>query len=356
MNILAINPGGMSTKVAVYHNDKVLFSHTINHPSQELGAFSCIAEQKDYRKKAIMDVLKAQGLQLSNIDEFVGRGGMVRNLEGGIYRINEAYLHDAAIGLNGQHASNLGGILAHELAQESHAGKTAYTVDPVMVDEYADIARLSGMADISRVRSFHALNHKAVAGRYAREKGVPLSALNLIVAHLGSGISVGAHQQGRIVDVNSALGGDGPMSPERAGGVPPLALIEMCFSGQYTRQEVYTKLIGQGGVYSYLGTKDMLEVDRRVADGDTQASLVMESMAYQIAKEIGACATVLSGDVNAIILTGSIARSHLLTDWIIQRVRFISSEIVLYPGEEEMDALVTGVRDGLTGQRVVMDY
>ncbi|MDX6019051.1 butyrate kinase [Scandinavium sp. V105_16] len=356
MNILAINPGGMSTKVAVFHNDKAIFSQTINHPTQELAAYSCIAEQKEYRKKAIMNALKAQGLQLSNIDEFVGRGGMVRNLEGGIYRINEAYLHDAAIGLNGQHASNLGGILAHELAQESQAGKIAYTVDPVMVDEYEDIARLSGMADISRVRSFHALNHKAVAGRYAREKGKPLSELNLIVAHLGSGISVGAHKMGRIVDVNSALGGDGPMSPERAGGVPPLALIDMCFSGQYSRQEVYTKLIGEGGVYSYLGTKDMLEVEHRVEGGDTKATLVMESMAYQVAKEIGACAVVLNGDVDAVILTGSIARSHLLTGWISQRIRFISSEIVLYPGEEEMDALVVGVLDGLSGRRPILNY
>lgn len=356
MNILAINPGGMSTKVAVYHNDKVIFSHTINHPTQELAVFSCIAEQKEYRKRAIMAALQTQGLQLSNIDEFVGRGGMVRNLEGGIYRINEAYLHDAATGLNGEHASNLGGILAHELAQECHPGKTAYTVDPVMVDEYADVARLSGMADISRVRSFHALNHKAVAGRYAQEKDKSLSELNLIVAHLGSGISVGAHQKGRIVDVNSALGGDGPMSPERAGSVPPLALVDMCFSGQYSRSDIYKKLIGEGGVYSYLGTKDMLEVERLVEGGDRKAALVLEGMAYQVAKEIGACAAVLYGKVDAIILTGSIARSQMLTSWISQRVRFISPNIVLYPGEEEMEALTRGILDGLSGRRSILNY
>lgn len=356
MKILVINPGGMSTKVAVYQNEHAIFSRTINHPAHELSAFTSIAEQKLYRKKTVIDTLKAQGIKISDIDEFVGRGGMVRNLEGGVYRINHAYLHDAAIGLNGQHASNLGGVLAHELAQENQPGKVTYTVDPVTVDEYTDIARLSGMADISRVRSFHALNHKAVAGRYAKEQGKSLSGLNLIVAHLGSGVSIGAHSKGRIIDVNSALGGDGPMSPERAGGVPPLALIDMCFSGKFSREEVYRKLIGEGGVYSYLGTKDMLEVERRVADGDNNAAMIMEGMAYQIAKEIGACAAVLSGNVDAIILTGSIAHSQLLTGWIAQRTRFITPEIVLYPGEEEMDALAMGVLDGLSGRRPVLDY
>ncbi|WP_234262487.1 butyrate kinase [Klebsiella aerogenes] len=356
MKILVINPGGMSTKVAVYQDENAVFSKTINHPTHELCTFTSIAGQKHYRKRAVIDALKSHGVKLSEIDEFVGRGGMVRNLEGGVYRINERYLNDAAIGLNGQHASNLGGLLAHELAQENQPGKTAYTVDPVMVDEYIDIARLSGMADISRVRSFHALNHKAVAGRYAREQGKSPAELNLIVAHLGSGISVGAHCKGRIIDVNSALGGDGPMSPERAGGVPPLALIDMCFSGKFSREDIYRKLIGEGGVYSYLETKDMLEVERRVAGGDHKAALVLESMAYQVAKEIGACATVLSGEVDAIILTGSIAHSHQLTSWIAQRTGFIASRIVLYPGEEEMDALATGVLDGLSGRRPVLDY
>lgn len=356
MNILVINPGGMSTKVAVYNDYESIFSRTINHTVEEMSVFPDIASQKAYRKELIIGALMEVGIQLKNIDHFVGRGGMVRNLEGGVYRINEAYLHDATFGLNGQHASNLGGLLAYELAQEVNPGSDAYTVDPVMVDEYADIARLSGMADISRVRSFHALNHKAVARRYAREQDANYENMRLIVAHLGSGISIGAHKNGRIIDVNSALGGDGPMSPERAGGVPPLALIDMCFSGKYSYDEIYKKLIGEGGVYSYLGIKDMLEAENRVLAGDKKAAFILEGMAYQIAKEIGACAAVLSGEVDAIILTGSIARSEMLTDWIIQRVHFITPKIVLYPGEGEMEALANGVIDGLSGRRPILTY
>lgn len=356
MKILVINPGGMSTKVAVYEDSRELHCQTINHSVEDLAPFPTIAAQKDYRKALITQFLHAQKLSIQDIDVVVGRGGMVRNLAGGVYRINEAYLHDASIGLSGQHASNLGGLLAWELSREISPDQEAYTVDPVMVDEYDDIARLSGMADISRVRSFHALNHKAVAREYARSLGKDYNHLNLIVAHLGSGISVGAHRKGRIVDVNSALGGDGPMSPERAGGVPPLALIDMCFSGQYTHQQLYNMLIGNGGVFSYLGTKDMLEVESRVLNGDKYAELILEGLAYQVAKEIGACAVALEGKVDAIILTGSIAHSDLVTAWIDRRVRFITPTIILSPGEKEMEALARGVMDGLSGARPVMDY
>ena len=356
MKIIVINPGGMSTKVAVYENKTAVFTHTIEHTQPELAAYSGIAAQKSYRKSLVKQVLNENNFKLEDIDEFVGRGGMVRNLAGGVYRINEAYLRDASKGLNGQHASNLGGILAHELAQETCPGKCAYTVDPVMVDEYDDIARLSGLSDISRVRSFHALNHKAVAARYAQEKDSSIDKLRLIVAHLGSGISVGAHRYGRIVDVNSALGGDGPMSPERSGGIPPLALIDMCFSQKYSRNEIYKKLIGQGGMYSYLGTSDARDIEKRVISGDKKAALVFESMAYQVSKEIGACATVLEGHVDAIILTGSIAKSDMFNQWVIRRTQFICQEYVIYPGENEMDALASGVVDGLHGMRPVYDY
>ncbi|WP_108652539.1 butyrate kinase [Dongshaea marina] len=356
MKILAINPGGMSTKIAVYENERELFCKSIGHSMAELAPFKKVADQKAYRKQLILDSLKEKGIDLSEIDQFVGRGGMVRNLESGVYRINEAYLHDASVGLNGEHASNLGGVLADELAKEVAADKIAYTVDPVMVDEYEEIAKFSGMADISRVRSFHALNHKAVATRYAKDLHKPISGLNLIVAHLGSGVSIGAHKAGRIVDVNSALGGDGPFSPERAGGVPPLALIDMCFSGKYSYLEIYKKLIGEGGVYSYLGTKDMREVERRALGGDAKANQIFEAMAYQVAKEIGACAVALSGKVDAILLTGSIAHSGLLTDWISSRVQFITSEVVIYPGEDEMQALCQGTYDALRGLRPILDY
>lgn len=356
MKILVINPGGMSTKIAVFNNGFLLFNKSISHSMAELECFETIFEQKDFRKNLILKALKDEGIALNEIDQFVGRGGMVRNLQSGVYRINKDYLNDAAIGLNGQHASNLGGILADELAKETHCNKDAYTVDPVMVDEYEDIARFSGMADVSRVRSFHALNQKAVARRYSKEHDKPYDKVNLIVAHLGSGVSVGAHKLGRIIDVNSALGGDGPMSPERAGGVPPLALIDMCFSGEYTYKEVYKKLIGEGGVYSYLGTKDMLEVEKRHNEGDEKASQVLEAMAYQVAKDIGASAAVLEGNVDAIILTGSIAYCEPMIEWITQRTQFVGANLVVYPGEDEMQALALGVKDALLGEREILDY
>ncbi|WP_372384936.1 butyrate kinase [Vibrio sp. BS-M-Sm-2] len=356
MKILAINPGGMSTKIAVYDDESLLFSKSIDHSVADMGAFQTIIDQKEYRKGFILQALKDNGIALDQIDQFVGRGGMVRNLQSGVYRINDRYLQDAMIGLNGQHASNLGGILAYELAKQVDINKDAYTVDPVMVDEYDDIARISGMSDISRVRSFHALNHKAVARRYAKQHNTAYDKLNLIVAHLGSGISVGAHKSGRIVDVNSALGGDGPMSPERSGGIPPLALIDMCFSGDYTYQEVYKKLIGEGGVYSYLESKDMLEVEHRHRGGDINATQILKAMAYQIAKEIGACAAVLSGDVDAIILTGSLAYCGPLIDWIGERTHFIDAHLIVYPGEDEMQALSQGVKDALLGVREILDY
>lgn len=356
MKILAINPGGMSTKIAVYEDTAPIFSQSISHFVDDLSAFSSIAEQKDYRKNLILQSLKEHKVSLSDIEVFVGRGGMVRNLGSGVYRINDAYLHDANIGLNGQHASNLGGILAYEMAKEGNVKNEAYIVDPVVVDEYDEIAKLSGMANISRVRSFHALNQKAVARRYAQKVGRDYNDLKLIVAHLGSGVSVGAHKNGRVIDVNSALGGDGPMSPERSGGVPPLALIDICFSGEFTYQQVYKMLIGEGGVYSYLGTKDMMKVELMVRQGDRHAAYIMEGMAYQVAKEIGSLSAALYGEVDAIILTGSIAYSGLITDWISSRVRSISKNIVIYPGEDEMKALAEGVFDALHGRRVIIEY
>ncbi len=357
MKILAINPGSTSTKIAIFDDDKEVYAKTVRHASEELSKFAKIADQKDYRKDYILKTLEEAGLDLKEIDEFVGRGGLVKNLKrSGVYRIDDAYLHDATIGLNGEHASNLGGILAYELAKQVDASKDAYTVDPVVVDEYQDIARLSGMADISRVKSFHPLNHKAVSRRYARENNKNYEDLNLIVAHLGGGISIGAHEKGRVIDVNAALGGDGPFSPERAGGVPPLPLIDMCYSGKYTYEEMYAKLIGEGGVYGYLGSKDIREVGERVEAGDEKAKLVLEAMAYQIAKEIGACAVALYGKVDAIIITGGMAYSSLLCEWITSRVKFISSEIVIYAGEDEMKALAEGVYAAVQGNREILTY
>lgn len=356
MKILAVNPGSTSTKLAVFENKKCIFKESVEHDPKELGKFKTISDQKDYRTKTITDFLQRNGFKLSDIDVFVGRGGLVRNLESGVYRINQDYLHDATIGYNGQHASNLGGIIVSELAKEVDPNKDAYIVDPVVVDEYAEIAKISGMPEISRVRSFHALNQKAVAHRYAKESKKKYEKLNLIVAHLGGGISVGAHEKGRIIDVNSALGGDGPFSPERAGGVPPLALINMCYSGKYTYDEMYQKLIGKGGLVAYLGTTNVKEIMQRIKAGDQKAKLILEAMAYQVAKEIGVCATVLKGKVDAIIITGGIAHNKIITDWIVERVKFICKKIVIYPGEDEMQALAEGVYLALTGKLPIKEY
>ena len=239
---------------------------------------------------------------------------------------------------------------------ESGKGNDAFTVDPVVVDEYDDIARLTGVPEISRVISFHPLNHKAVSRRYAKEHNVKYEDINLIVAHLGGGISVGVHRKGKIVDVNAALGGDGPYTPERAGAVPPLPLIQMCFSGKYTYQEVYDKLYKKGGVDGYLGTKDIQECFKKIEKGDKRVELILEGMAYQVAKNIGSYAAVLEGNVDAIIITGGIAYNQKFCDWIIKRVKFITENIVIYAGEDEMQALAEGVYDAVTGKRKILKY
>ncbi len=356
MNILVINPGSTSTKLAVYNNLTPLFCHSINHSASDLAPFESIAAQKDFRKQIILNMLKEHGYGLEDIEHFVGRGGLVKNLQSGVYRINKAYLKDANEGVNGQHASIHGGILDYELAKEANESNVAYTVDPVVVDECEPIAKISGMPLISRVRAFHALNHKAVARRYATEIGKPYEELSLIVAHLGGGISVGVHQKGRIVDVNSALGGEGAFSPERAGGIPPLNLLEMAFSGKYSYQDLYKQLIGEGGVYAYLGTKDIRDVESMIRNGSKPAKLVLEAMAYQIAKDIGASATVLKGKVDAIIITGGISYSVKVTELIKQSIDFITPNVVIYPGEDEMLALAQGVCDTVNGSRPILTY
>lgn len=356
MYILVINPGSTSTKLAIYNDRTQIVSRTYNHKEEDLALFPTILAQKDFRKKIILDILNEHGFQPIDIDLFVGRGGLVRFLESGIYRINDAYIHDASIGLNGEHASNLGAILAWELAKDVGREDMAYTVDPVVVDECDPIAKISGMPDISRVGAFHALNQKAVAHRYATEVGKPYSDLKLIVAHLGGGISVGAHRNGRIIDVNSALGGDGPFSPERVGRVPCNELLKLCFSGKYTYEELKKKLIGDGGMVAYLGTKDIRDVEQQIREGNKKALEVLEAMAYQIAKEIASCAAVLEGKVDTIIITGGMAHSGRVINLIRNRIRFITPEIIIYPGEDEMFALADGALAAIEGQRELLEY
>jgi butyrate kinase len=262
-------------------------------------------------------------------------------------------VEDLRMGLLGQHASNLGGILAREIASQLNI--PAFIVDPVVVDEMEEVARLSGMPDIERISIFHALNQKAVARRAARDLGKSYEEANLIVAHLGGGISVGAHKKGRVVDVNNALDGEGPFSPERAGGLPAEGLLKLCFSGKYTMDEIKKKMVGKGGLVAYLKTNDAREVEKMIEEGNKEAELIYRAMAYQIAKEIGNCAAVLCGQVDAIVLTGGIAHSKMLTGWIKERVEFIS-QVMTYPGEDEMSALAEGGLRVLRGEEKAKEY
>lgn len=337
--LLVINPGSTSTKIAVFDNEKPVFEETIRHSNEELEPYATIIDQFEFRKNIILDTLNAKDINITKLSAVIGRGGLLRPIESGTYSVNEAMLEDLKSGARGQHASSLGGVIAHEIASQLHI--PAYIVDPVVVDELDDVARISGMPEIERVSIIHALNQKAVARRASRDLGRPYSEINLIVAHMGGGVSVGAHKRGKIVEVSNALDGDGPMSPERAGGLPVGSLIELCYSGKYTLDEMKKKIVGKGGLVAHLGTNDGREVVRRIEAGDKHAELIYYAMAYQIAKEIGKCAAVLEGNVDAICMTGGLAYDKLLTGWIKEKVEFIS-QVLLYPGEDEMMALAEG--------------
>jgi len=347
LKVLAINPGSTSTKIALYEGETPVFTKSLSHSADEIKKYERISDQYEFRKGVILDAVKESGTVLSEIDVIVGRGGNMKPVQGGTYEINEAMVEDLRIGIMGQHASNLGGIIAYSISIE--LGIPSYVVDPVVVDELEEYARISGMPGIERKSKDHPLNQKAAARVAAKELGGAYADFNFIVAHLGGGISIGTHQKGRIVDVNNALDGDGPFSPERSGGVPIGSLVDMCFSGEYTKAEIKKKITGNGGLVAYLGTNDGREVQRRIKAGDKYAKLIYETMAYQIAKEIGAAAAVLKGDVDAIILTGGVAHDDEFVSWIKERVGFIATVKVI-PGENEMEALVQGVLRVLNGE------
>ncbi len=355
MKILAINPGSTSTKISVYDDLKECFTTIIRHSVDELSNYHNIADQYDFRKEIIIKTLKENNINIATLDAVVGRGGLIKPIPSGIYRVNQAMLDDLRIGYMGEHASNLGGILAWELAKHSKNPQNAFIVDPVVVDELDEIARYSGRPELPRISIFHALNQKAVARRYARNKGLRYRELNLIIAHLGGGITVGVHKNGRVIDVNNGLDGEGPFSPERAGTLPVGALAKLCFSGKYQLHEVRKMITGNGGLVAYLGTNDANEVEKRIAKGDEKAKIVYSAMAYQIAKEIGACATVLNGKVDAIILTGGLAFSNILVNMIKERVEFIA-KVEVYAGEDEMLALTENVYFALKGDLPIKEY
>lgn len=351
--LLIINPGSTSTKIGVYEDEKELLVETLRHSSEEIGAYESIYAQKDFRKSVILNVLREKNFDITTLNAVVGRGGMLKPMAGGTYEVNENLLKDLKDGVQGQHASNLGGILANEIAKE--LGLRAFIVDPVVVDELEEVARLSGVADIPRKSKFHALNQKAVAKRFGKESGKGYDNLNLIVTHMGGGVSVGAHSYGKVIDVNNALDGDGPFSPERAGSVPVGDLIKMCFSGKYSQAEVYNKIVGRGGFVAYLETNDAREVLKLKEDGNEFAGLVYDAFIYQVSKSVGEMAAVLKGKVDAIILTGGIAYSDKVVNDIKERTGWIADTVV-YPGEDELLALAQGAIRVLSGEEEAKIY
>lgn len=351
--VLVINPGSTSTKIGVYDDELERFSENLAHPVEELAPYPRIIDQEEFRLAIILETLRARGIESSTLSGVVGRGGLLRPIPSGTYRVSERMLEDLISGVQGEHASNLGGILAHGIAQP--LGIPAFIVDPVVVDEFEPLARVSGMPDLCRHSIFHALNHKSVARIAARELGKDYETVNLVVTHLGGGISVGAHLKGRVVDVNNALNGDGPFAPERSGGLPAWDLVELALSGRYSKEELRRRITGKGGVVAYLGTNDMREVERRVAEGDEEARLIYEAMAYQVAKEIGACAAVLSGRVDAVVITGGLAYNDRFVEMIRERVEFIA-RVLVYPGENELRALAEGALRVLRGEEAARDY
>jgi butyrate kinase len=351
--LLIINPGSTSTKIAIFDNEKLVLEQTLRHSNEELSSYTRIIDQLEFRKNIILDTLNANGINITKLSAVVGRGGLLKPMEGGTYIVNDKMLEDLKGTVMGEHASNLGGILANEIA--SQLGIPAYIVDPVVVDEMDEIARVSGMPEIKRICIWHALNQKAVARRAAVDLGKKYEELNLIVAHLGGGISVGVHKKGRIVDVNNALNGEGPFSPERTGSLPVIGLMKLCYSGKYTIDEINKKIAGKGGLVAYLGTNDGREVVKMIESGDKNAEMVYKAMAYQVAKEIGACAAVLEGKVDAVCLTGGLAYDKLLVGWIKESVEFIG-DVRIYPGEDEMIALAEGGLRVLRKEETAKEY
>ncbi|MDW8800113.1 butyrate kinase [Clostridium sp. A1-XYC3] len=351
--LLIINPGSTSTKIGVYEDEKQILEETLRHSSEEIGKYATIFDQFQFRKDVILKVLQEKNFDINTLSAVVGRGGLLKPIVSGTYAVNDAMLEDLKVGVQGQHASNLGGIIANEIATSLNI--PAFIVDPVVVDELDDVARISGIPEIERKSIFHALNQKAVAKRYAKESGKAYDGLNLIVTHMGGGVSVGAHKNGKVVDVNNALDGEGPFSPERSGGLPVGDLVKICYSGKYTIDEIKKKINGKGGTVAYLDTNDFRVVEDKALSGDEKYKLIFDAFIFQIAKEIGKCAAVLSGKVDAIVLTGGIAYSKAVTEALKEMTSFIAP-VVIYPGEDELLALAEGALRVLKGEEKAGEY
>lgn len=338
--ILVVNPGSTSTKLSVFEGEQEYVQGNILHSTEDLKPFQRITDQLEFRMTLIRRFLKDNHVSIGALKAVVGRGGLLKPIRSGVYRVNAAMLEDLRNGCYGEHASNLGGILAHGLAGE--AGCAAYIVDPVVVDEMDDVARLSGLPGLERKSIFHALNQKSVAREIARKIGKPYKDCNFIVAHMGGGISVGAHRQGCVIDVNNALDGEGPFSPERAGGLPAGQLVELCFNGQYSLAEIKRKLTGKGGLVAYRGSNSFTDLKKAMLAGDVQAQLLYEALAYQVSKEIAMHGATLKGVVDRIILTGGLAYDETFVGMIRERVSYLAAVEVI-PGEREMASLAQAV-------------
>lgn len=352
MKILVINPGSTSTKIAVYKNEKKLNEQTIRHSSQEISKFNSIIDQVDFRKVLIYEALEKWNISPDSFKAVIARGGLLRPIEGGIYNVNKNMLDDLKSGEYGMHASNLGALIAVLINKKAKV----FIADPVVVDELDSIARLSGHPDHPRVSIFHALNQKAIANEYASKINKKYNELNLIVAHLGGGITVGAHKRGRVVDVNNGLSGDGPFSPERPGTLPFDSVIKKAFSGEFSSSAAFLKsLIGKSGLVAYLNTNDVREVEKMIEAEDKNAELILKAMAYQISKEIASLAAVLKGDVDAILITGGVAYSKFITNEIKNRISFIS-KVEIFPGEDELKALALIAHKALKNNSIIKEY
>lgn len=344
--IFVINLGSTSTKIAYYEDANCVFKETIKHPAEEIKKFETIWDQFDLRKNALDKFMKEHGIKVSELDAIVSRGGHTEPLSSGVYLINDKMLEQSRSMKYGNHVSDLGLQLAHAYSLE---GPKPFTVDTACTDEFEPLARYTGLKEIERVSRFHILNHKAVARKYASDIHKKYEDLNLVVCHMGGGTSVAAHKHGRIVDGNNGLDGDGPFSTDRSCGLPVGALIDMCYSGKYTYKEMRRKIKGLGGLMSYVGETDVMTIQEKGDNGDKACKEALEAMCYQTAKEIGAMATVMNGEVDAILITGGIANSKYLMDLITKRVSYIAP-VHLYPGEFEMESLGTNVYKALIGE------
>ena len=353
--ILAINPGSTSTKIAVYDGEKEVYSKTLRHTAEEIGKYAKIVDQFEFREGLIYAALQESGVALESLGAIVGRGGLVKPVVSGAYHVNARLIEDLRKGVQGEHASNLGGLIANSLAKRAGGKPIALIADPVVVDELDEVARISGLPFMERRSIFHALNQKAIARRHAASLGKRYEELNLIVAHLGGGVSVGAHRKGRVVEVNNAIDGEGPFSPERAGTMQAGQLVDLCFSGKYTKEEIKKFLNGKGGLVAHLGTNNAKEVADRAEAGDKKAELIEHAMGYGVGKSIAECAAALHGKVDGILLTGGMAYGKSLTDYIEAMVSFIAP-VSVYPGEDELGALAMNGLMVLRGEMEAREY